>query len=332
MPASKRRTGLRRGVGLLLALAGAGAWISGQAQAGYPSKPVHLVVGFAAGGPTDVVARALADPASRVLGQPFVVENRPGANTILAAQAVADAPADGYTLLLAATNHAMIPGLYEGRVRFDALRSFRPLCTVARSPVVLVVSPALGVTTLTAFAERVRKAPGVVTAGSPGVGSSGHFATEMYARPRGLQLNHVPYKGAAPMVTDLMGGQLDSAFATLGSVLPQIRSGRLVALAVAAPRRDPLLPQVPTFAEAGGGSYASDAWYGVLAPAGLPAPVAQKLEQALQGFAASAAGTDKLQGLGLASDSVCGAAFNTQMEHETRAYVQIARELDLKAD
>ncbi len=300
--------------------------------AGYPSKPVKLVVGFAAGGPTDVVARAFADHASRALGQPFVIDNKPGANTILAAQAVASAPADGYTLLFGATNHTMIPGLYSNRVKFDAVKSFKPLCTVATSPTVLVVGPGLPVKSLADYLVRARKEPGRTTAGTAGVGSSGHFATEMFARANGLQLNHVPYKGAAPVVTDLMGGQLDSSFATLGSVLPQIRSGKLAALAVASPRRSPLLPDVATFAEAGGGNYSADAWYGVLAPAGVPEAVAQQLERVAGDFAKSAAAVEKLRGLGLDADATCGKAFATQVEREVATYTQIAKDLDLKAE
>lgn len=302
------------------------------AQAGYPSKPVKLVVGFAAGGPTDVVARAFADHAARALGQPFVVENKPGANTILAAQAVASAPADGYTLLFGATNHTMIPALYGTRVKFDAVKSFQPLCTVATSPTVLVVGPGMPVKSLADYMARARKEPGRTTAGTAGVGSSGHFATEMFARANGLQLNHVPYKGAAPVVTDLMGGQLDSSFATLGSVLPQLRAGKLAALAVASPKRSPLLPGVTTFAEAGGGNYSADAWYGVLAPAVLPQPIAQQLEKAARDFAASTAAAEKLRGLGLDADSTCGLAFAQQVEREVATYMQIARDLNLKAE
>lgn len=299
---------------------------------GYPDKPVKLVVGFAAGGPTDVVARAFADHASRALGQPFIIDNKPGANTILAAQAVASAPADGYTLLFGATNHTMIPGLYSGRVKFDAVSSFKPLCTVATSPTVLVVGPGLPVKSLADYMARARKEPGRVTAGTAGVGSSGHFATEMFARANHLQLNHVPYKGAAPVVTDLMGGQLDSSFATLGSVLPQIKSGKLTALAVASPKRSSLLPQVATFAESGGGNYSADAWYGVLAPTGIPEPVAQALERVAAEFAKSSAAAEKLRGLGLDAESTCGAAFATQVAREVATYTQIARDLNLKAE
>ena len=303
------------------------------AQAGgYPSKPVKLVVGFAAGGPTDVVARAFADHASQALGQPFIIDNKPGANTILAAQAVASAPADGYTLLFGATNHTMIPALYAGRVKFDAVKSFRPLCTVATSPTVLVVGPGLPVKTLADYMARARKEPGTTTAGTAGVGSSGHFATEMFARANGLQLNHVPYKGAAPVVTDLVGGQLDSSFATLGSVLPHIKNGKLTALAVASPRRSPLLPDVATFAEAGGGKYSADAWYGVLAPAGVPDAVVQKIERAAVDFAKSPTAVEKLRGLGLDADSTCGTAFAAQVEREVATYSQIAKDLNLKVE
>ena len=298
----------------------------------YPSKPVKLVVGFAAGGPTDVVARAFADHASRALGQPFVVENKPGANTILAAQAVATAPADGYTLLFGATNHTMIPALYGDRVKFDAVKSFQPVCTVATSPTVLVVGPAMQARTLAAYVTKARAEPGRVTAGTPGVGSSGHFATELFARANGLKLNHVPYKGAAPVVNDLMGGQLDSSFATLGSVLPQVEGGKLTALAVASPKRSALLPQVPTFAEAGGGDFSADAWYGVLTPAGVPAPIVQALEGAATAFARSPATADRLRGLGLEAASLCGAPFAEQVRREAATYTRIARELDLKAD
>ncbi len=309
-----------------------GAAYAQTGTATYPTKPVKLVVAFAAGGPTDVVARAFADHASRALGQPFIIDNKPGAGTVIAAQAVASAPADGYTLLFGATNHTMIPALYQGRVKFDAVKSFRPLCTVASSPTVLVVAPGLPVKTLADYQAMARAEPGRVTAGTAGVGSSGHFATEMFARAQGLQLNHVPYKGAAPVVTDLMGGQLDSSFATLGSVLPQIQSGKLRALAVGASKRSALVPDVPTFAEAGGGNYAADVWYGVLAPAGLPEPIAQALERAAADFAKSASAIDRLRGLGLDAESVCRNAFASRVAREVTTYSQMAKALDLKAD
>lgn len=311
----------------LLTLATASAW----AQA-WPAKTVRIVVGFSAGGPTDVVARAFAEHASRALGQPVIVENKPGANSILAAEAVASAPADGYTLLLAATNHSMIPALYSARVKFDAVRSFAPVCTLAVSPTVLVTGPAMTAKTLSGFMQQVREAPGKRSYGTPGTGSSGHFASEQFLRMTGLSMNHIPYKGAAQVVTDVMGGQLDSSFATLGSVLPQVQAGKLSALAVASPRRSALLPGVPTFAEAGVKGYSADAWYGLLAPAGTPVAVLQALEKVASLFTEQPATVAKLQSLGMEQQHSCRDAFGADMDRDAKAYTRLARELDLKAE
>jgi tripartite-type tricarboxylate transporter receptor subunit TctC len=314
-----------------LMLAFASASVAALAQ-DYPARPVKLVVGFAAGGPTDVVARAFADHASRAMRQPFVVENRPGANTILAAEAVASAPADGYTLLLGATNHTMIPALYSARIKFDAVRSFAPVCSLASSPTVLVVGPAMKVATLPEFIRQAQAAPGQRTFGSPGAGSSGHFAGERFARLAGVRLNHIPYKGAAPVVTDLLGGQLDSSFATLGSVMQQVQGGKLTAIAVAAAQRSALLPAVPTFDEAGLRGYRDDAWYGLLAPAGTPPAVLDALAKAARGFAQSASNVDKLKALGLEAQVDCGGSFAGQIQREVQANTQIAKDLNLKID
>ena len=319
---------------VLLALA-AGAVALGAQSAlaqGYPAKPVRVVVGFSAGGPTDVVARAFAEHAARALGQPFIVDNKPGANTVLAAEFVASAPPDGYTLLLGATNHTMIPALYSARVKFDAINSFAPVCTLAESPTVLVVGPAMKVTTLAGFIENVKAKPGSRTFGSPGAGSSGHFAGERFQRLTRTSLNHIPYKGAAPAITDLMGGQLDSSFATLGSVLPQIQGGKLTALAVAAPQRSALLPNVPTFEEAGVKDFRDDAWYGLLAPAGTPPAVLKALEKAARSFTQAPAAIEKLRGLGLNAQNVCSTSFRGQLQREVPANSQLAKELNLKLE
>ena len=298
----------------------------------WPTKPIRIVVGFSAGGPTDIVARAFAEQASRTLGQPVVVENKPGANTILAAEAVAAAPADGYTLLMAATNHTMIPALYSARVKFDAVKSFAPVCTLAVSPTILVTGTSMNVKNLSAFMQQVREAPGKRTYGTPGSGSSGHFASEQFLRMVGLTMNHIPYKGAAQVVTDVMGGQVDSSFATLGSVLPQVQSGKLTALAVASNKRSSLLPNVPTFAEAGVKGYSADAWYGLLAPVGTPVAALQALEKVSVQFAEQASSIAKLQGLGMEPQHLCRDAFGGMLEADTKAYVKLANELNLKLD
>ncbi|VTU21906.1 Argininosuccinate lyase [Variovorax sp. PBS-H4] len=303
-----------------------------QAQDNYPTKPIRLVVGFPAGGPTDVVARAFGEFAARSLGQPVVVDNKPGANTILAAEAVASAPPDGYTLLLGALNHTMIPALYSNRVKFDALRSFVPVCSMAVSPTVLVVGPSMPVKTLSEFLAAVRAKPGERTYATPGSGSGGHFASEQFNRLAGTRMNHIPYKGAAQAVTDLMGGQVDSSFATLGSVIPQVQSGKLRALAVASPQRSPLLPDVPTFEESGVKGYSADAWYGLLAPAGTPPEIVAKLTKASADFARVPATAEKLRGLGMQPQNTCGGAFTAQLDGEIKAATKTARELDLKLD
>ena len=321
------QTSIRKAMALVLGL----TTMAATAQT-WPSKPLRIVVGFSAGGPTDVVARAFAEHASRALGQPVVVDNKPGANSILAAEAVASAPADGYTLLLGATNHTMIPALYSARVKFDAVRSFAPVCTLAVSPTVLVTGQAMSAKTLGAFMQQVREAPGKRSYGTPGVGSSGHFASEQFLRMTGLSMNHIPYKGAAQVVTDVMGGQLDSSFATLGSVLPQVQAGKLNALAVASPRRSTLLPGVPTFTEAGVKGYSADAWYGLLAPADTPAAVLQTLEKIAIQFTEQASTVAKLQGLGMEPQHTCRDAFGAEMDRDAKAYVKLAQELNLKAE
>ncbi|SEB15925.1 tripartite tricarboxylate transporter substrate binding protein [Variovorax sp. YR216] len=322
----------RRNACLAAALFAAAIPLAHADAANYPSKPVRVIVGFSAGGPTDVVARAFADFAARSLGKPFVIDNKPGANTILAAEAVASAPADGYTLLVGATNHTMIPALYSARVKFDSVRSFVPICTVAVSPTVLVVGPSMKTPNVAAFLQQVKAEPGKRTYATPGTGSSGHFASEQFTRLTGTRMNHIPYKGAAQVVTDLMSGQVDSSFATLGSVLPQIQAGKLTALAVASPQRSSLLPQVPTFEEAGVKGYRADIWYGLLAPAGTPPEVVATLQKTAQAFAQAPATQEKLKGLGMESQSVCGSAFGDQLQREVQSYRQLAHELDIKAE
>jgi tripartite-type tricarboxylate transporter receptor subunit TctC len=310
----------------------AAATLAGASQAAYPDKPVHVVVGFSAGGPTDVVARAFAAYAGQALGQTFIVENRPGANTILAAEYVAKAPADGYTLLFGATNHTMIPALYRDRVKFDALRSYTPICTLAVSPTVLVVGPSMPVKTLDGFFDAIKAQPGRRTFATPGTGSSGHLATEQLLKQTGTSMNHIPYKGAAQAISDLMGGQVDSSLATLGSVLPQIQSGKLTALAVSSPQRLPQLPGVPTFEQAGVKHFSAEAWYGVLGPAGLPPDVENKLEKAAREYDAAPQTAKSLEALGMQPRATCGRAFTDQMAREITEYTALARDLNLKAE
>jgi tripartite-type tricarboxylate transporter receptor subunit TctC len=307
--------------------------VSASAQtAAYPQQPVKLVVGFAAGGPSDLVARAFADQVGKSLAQTVIVENRPGANAVLATEAVASAKPDGLSLLAAATNHTMIPALYAGRIKFDAAKSFVPVCTLASSATVLVVGPALPVKTVGEFLELVKAKPDSATYATPGQGSSPHLATEQFRKLTGVSMIHVPYKGAAPAVSDLIGGQVSLSFATLGSVLPHVKSGKLNALAVASRQRSALLPQVPTFEEVGVKGFVIDTWYGLLAPAGTPAEALRVLTREAGEFARSAAMRERLAGAGLEPQGLCGDAFAQQIAREIDANARIARELNLKAE
>lgn len=298
----------------------------------YPERPVKVVVGFAAGGPSDIVARSFADFAGKAFKQPFVVENKPGANAVLATEAVAASKPDGLTLLAAATNHTMIPALYAGRIKFDAVKSFRPVCTLASSATVLVVGPSLPVKTWPEFLARVRESPKGATFATPGQGSSPHLATETFRKLTGTQLVHVPYKGAAPAVTDLIGGQVDLSFATVGSVLPHIKSGKLVPIAVASRQRSALLPQVPTFEEAGLKGFVVDTWYGVMAPAGTPPDAVRALEREAAAFGKSPEVRERLEAAGLEPQSTCGDDFAKQIAQEVVSNTRLAQELGLKAE
>lgn len=297
------------------------------------TQPTRLLVGFSAGGPTDVIARAFAEHASRSTGRSFIVENRAGANTIIAAEAAASARPDGQTLLFAATNHTMLLALYAQRLKFDPLRSFTPICRVATSPTVLVVGASVPALDAASFVQAIGREPQRLTYASAGAGSSGHFAGEAFLQRVGARMTHIPYKGASQAITDVMGGQVDASFATLGSVLPQLASGKLRALAVAADARVADAPQVPTFDELNiAKGWRADVWWGVLAPKGTPSAALADLEKAAQSFAQDSAAQDKLRSLGLQLGASCGAPFAQQLQQEVATYQQQAQQLKLQID
>ena len=298
----------------------------------YPDRPVRIVVGFPAGGPTDIVARLFAERAGAAMKQSFVVENKPGANSIIATEAVASAAPDGYTILAAAQNHVMIPALYADRVKFDVAKSFAPICIVAKSPTVLVVAPRFGVRTLAEFVAKVRGKPGTFTYASVGIGSAVHLATENFLSLAKLSMTHVPYKGAPPAATALLAGEVDAYLATIGSVMAQIKAGKLVPLAVAAAERSRLLPDVPTFAEGGVGGFSADVWFGLLAPVGTPEPAMRALIAEAENFPKDAAVRDRLVAAGIEPVSTCGAAFGNQVNAEIATYSRLAKALDIKVE
>lgn len=305
---------------------GLGAWAQ---EARWPHQPLHLVVGFAAGGPTDLLARSLGKRLAQDLGQPVIVDNKAGANTIIAADFVAHAQ-DRHTLLMGATNHSMIAALYSQQIHFDPVASFEPVCRIAATPTVLVVGPDSALKSLQAFLDQARSRPGELSYASPGLGSSVHFAAEQFSHLAGVRLNHVPYKGAAPALADVMSGQVDASFASLGSVQGLIQSGKLRALAIATPTRRPELPALPTFEESGVHGYSADAWYGLLAPRGLPPAAIAALQAAVRRYAQSPEALAGFQSQGLAPALLCGPPFAQTLAAESRNWSQLAQQLHLQ--
>ena len=242
----------------------------------YPAKPISLVVPFPAGGTTDVLARALGQELSKSLGQPVVVENKPGAGSTLGADYVAKAAPDGYTLLMGAVHHTIATSVYKS-LHYDFQKDFAPVTTVALVPNVLVVNPKLDATNVQGLLKLAHAAPGKLTFGSNGMGTGQHLIGAQFEQEGHVKLLHVPYKGSGPLTTDLLGGQIDMSFDTITPVLPHIQSGKLRALAVTTNKRSEALPNVPTMEEAGLKPFNMGTWFGVLAPAAVPKDVVTRL-------------------------------------------------------
>ena len=252
-----------------------------QPDANWPSKPIKWVVPFPPGGAMDVIARTLGEKAGRTLGQPFVIENRPGAGGNIGADAVAKSPADGYTIMITSIGMATNKALYP-RLSYDPVKDFAPISLLAIVPNVLVVNTAK--TTDKSVADVIAHAkrdPGKLTYASAGNGTSIHLAGEVFASMAGLNLLHVPYKGSGPAVTDMLGGQVDLMFDSITSARPHIQAGKLRALGVTSAKRSATLPDVPTIAEAGVPGYEVSPWFAVFAPAGTPAAIVNKINAAL---------------------------------------------------
>jgi tripartite-type tricarboxylate transporter receptor subunit TctC len=258
--------------GAMLSLPGTGA-----AQAGFPSKPVRILIPFAPGQGSDVLARALSDKLTAMWSQPVIVENRAGANGSLAAQEVAKAPGDGHTLLLTSNSPMVInPSLYK-KLPYDARADFRPVILLATTELALVVSPSLGVKTVADLVAYAQANPGKLSYASPGAGSTSHLAMEAFRRVTKTSMVHIPYKGSAPAMADIMGGSVHLMMDAFPSSVPHVRGGRVLALAVTGKQQSGYLPGVPTLAEAGVQGMPGGAWYGVFAPAGVDQAVADRM-------------------------------------------------------
>ena len=255
------------------------AGVTGVAAQTYPTKPVHIICGFSAGSTADISARIVAAKMSDILGQQFVVENRVGAGSSIAAATVATAPKDGYTLYVGSGAN-LINAAMKSNLSFDFVKDFAPVTLLTSTPTVLVVTPATGVKSVKELIAKAKAHPNEILFGSSGVGSSTHLALELFKYLADVKITHVPYGGSPPVVTDLLGGRLQGGFLAASSATAHIKDGKLIALAVTDPKRSAAFPDLPTMIEAGVPGFESVLWFGFVAPAGTPQPVIDKLSQA----------------------------------------------------
>ena len=313
-----------------LVLCGAALW-AGPAQAlaqAWPSRPVTWVVGFAPGGGNDIVARLMGRWLSERLGQPFVIENRPGAGTNIATEAVIRAAPDGYTLLLAGFPNASNPALY-GNLSFDFIRDIAPVAGIVSVPNVILVNPAVPARSVAEFIAHAKAIPGRINMASAGTGSGSHLAGEAFKVAAGVDLVHVPYRGNGPAVTDLLSGQVDVLFASPPSALEYIQAGKLRGLGVTSARRNHVLPDLPAVAELVPG-YEMTAWYGAAAPKGTPAQVVDTLNRAINAGLADPALKPKLEELGGTLIGGTPDDFGRLIARETEIWTRIIRAAGIK--
>ena len=290
----------------------------------YPTEAVRLVVPYAAGGATDIVARAVVDKLALRWGQPVIVDNKPGAGTTLAAAQVARAPGDGHLLYMTTSAHT-ISGLLYKKLSYDPLKDFAALTLVAKVPLVLVVRPTLNVNTLDEFTRYAQSNADKVSFASPGNGTAQHLTGEMFNVAMKTKMVHVPYKGDAPAITDLMGGSVDAMFATLTVVLPHIASGKLKAIALANGKRIEKVPEIPTFAELGVKNFEAATWFGVLAPATLQPALRERISSDIRAVVSQPDLKAKLTDLGGEVVSSSPAEFETFMQAEFRKWQEIVK-------
>ncbi|MDW3686912.1 tripartite tricarboxylate transporter substrate binding protein [Cupriavidus sp. CV2] len=296
----------------------------------YPSRPIKLIVPFPPGGGNDNVARPIAQKLSDALGQQVIIDNRPGAGTMIGAEAAAHSLPNGYTLFLGSiASHAISPNLYA-RVPYDPIKDFEPVSLLASAPTLLVVNTHTPYKTLKDVLVAAKANPGKLTYGSAGSGTPPHLSGEIFRGQASIDLLHVPYKGGSGLLPDVMAGRVDMIFDTAASSMPHVRSGSLRAIAIARATRQPDLPDVPTFAEQGFPKFQTSGWYGILAPAKTPKPVIDKLYAALQKAMVQPEVTSRLKTLGVDPIVSTPQEFGTFIRAELEKYKQVIRQADIK--
>ncbi len=296
----------------------------------YPVKPVRVVVGFAAGGATDIVGRIVAQKLTEVLGQSFVVENRPGASATIAAELVAHAPADGYTLLIAATTtHSILPSLMP-KLGYDPLRDFAPISLVATTPLLLAVHPSLPIRSVKEMMALAKKAPGQLSFGAGGTGTPPHMAGELFKQMASVNMLYVPYKGEAPAISDLIGGQISLIFSNVIAVLPQVQSNRLRGIAVTSQERLATLTQFPTVSESGLPGFVVEAWYGLVSTANTPPEVVARLNTELARVMKQTDVKERMASQGLSVKTGSPSDMSALMQAEIAKWTKVVKTAGIK--
>jgi tripartite-type tricarboxylate transporter receptor subunit TctC len=297
----------------------------------YPSKPIKVIVGYAAGGAVDVVARTIGQSISGPLGQPVVIENKPGAGTNIAVKATITAEPDGYTLMMAANALAANMSLYQP-APFDAERDLVAVSLIGRVPVVIAANPNAPFNNAKQLIDTAKGKPNSIAYGSPGNGSTPHMAIELFARAAGIDLQHIPYRGGSPAITDVIGGQLPLVAVNALEVLPHAKSGKLKVLAVLSTNRSSIFPDVPTIAETGFPGFEASVWYGLVAPAATPKPIVQKLHEEVQKALQSKEVRERMNAVG--GEVVPGSSemFTNLIRSERARYSKLVREANIQPD
>ncbi|MBL8345002.1 MAG: tripartite tricarboxylate transporter substrate binding protein [Rubrivivax sp.] len=315
----------------LIVLACLGAAGPAARAQGYPARPVKVLVGFAPGGAVDIIARAISQQLQAGLGQPFVVENKPGAGTNIAMKALIESAPDGHTLMLTANSIAANPTLYQP-APYDMARDFTPISLVGRVPVVLAANAQGPVDSVARLVSLSKTQPKSVTYGSPGNGSTPHLAIELFERAAGIELTHVPYKGGAPALNDLLAGHIQAVAVNALEVQPHVKSGRLRVLAVLSPARAGIFPDVPTIAESGFAGFEASVWYGFVGPAGLPPAVVARLHGEIQKALAAPEVRERLTNAGGEVLPGPTARLADLLASERARYDKLIREARIKPD
>ncbi|MGZ5726826.1 MAG: tripartite tricarboxylate transporter substrate binding protein [Burkholderiales bacterium] len=298
--------------------------------AAYPSRPIRIIVGFPPGSGTDMLARFVGAKLTERMKQQVVVDNRPGANGIIASELTVKAAPDGYTLQFMSTSHTMNAAVYK--LPFDAVKSFTPVTMLGAGPLVLVTHPSFPANSVKELIELARAKPNTITYAVSGTGGINHFAGALFSRTAGIHLMDVPYRGGPQALTDLIGGQVQLMFATLAITHRQVKAGQLKALAVSSVKRAPLLPDVPTIAESGVRAYEMNIWWGVLAPFGVPDAIVVKLTAEIGGVLREPESAQQLEAQGAEPSPMPSAQFARVLASEVETWRRVARESNIKAE